>query len=323
MAVILLPFTASADESHSVVKYWSGFYYTVEKGDTLWESSGRCSASPLLWPDLWSENQQIKNPYQILPGKRIRLFHRLGEKSLPAKEVEKKVFSQKKSVYYYYPGIDAVGFVRQIPLKPWGSIFKSVDNKKIISEGDRVFIWQAEDGSLSSGEKYTVFRPLIPSRDQKKGGKFGSQHYLTGIVKVIESNPSFALARVIRSFRAMEINDLVVPFEKRSSKIPLADSVRGLYGKIIVSEEHEINFGDHSIAFIDKGAEDGVRPGQIYHVFEQETAIDPKTNLEVSLTPLDFGSMLVLLTEKTTATVAIIQSDKSVYSGAKFRPPPK
>lgn len=322
-AVILLPFITSADENRSVVKYESGFYYTVEKGDTLWKISDRFLGSPLLWPDLWSDNKQIKNPYQIRPGERIRLFHRLGEKNLPAKEVEKKVLSQKKSVYYYYPGIDAVGFVRQTPLKPSGSIFKSVDHKKIISEGDRIFIWQAEDGSLSSGEKYTAFRTLTPSRDQKKGGKFGSQHYLTGIVEVIESNPRFALARVIRSFRSIEINDLVVPFEKRSSKIALSDGMRGLHGRIIVSEEHKVNFGDHSIAFIDKGAEDGVRPGQLYHIFEQETAVDPKTNLEVSLTPIDFGSMLVLLTEKTTATVSIIQSDKSVYSGAKFRPPPQ
>ncbi len=320
-AVILLPFLTSANEGQSVFKYEAGFYYTVEKGDTLWEISDRYFGSPLLWPDLWSENKQIENPHRIRPGERIRLFHHIGEKSLSTEEMQEKVLPKKEGTYYYYAGIDAVGFVRQVPLKPWGSIFKAVDNKKIISQGDRVFIWQAEDGSLSAGEKYTVFRTLKPSRDKEKGGNFGSQHYLTGIVEVIESNPSFALARVIQSFRAIEINDLVTPFEKRSSKIPLTDSMRGLHGKVIVSEEHEVDFGDHSIAFIDKGDEDGVRPGQLYHLFEQETSIDPKTNLEVSLTPLDFGSMLVLFTEKAAATVLIIQSDKSVYPGAKFRSP--
>tara|TARA_B100002003_G_C14053385_1_gene507280 strand:+ start:334 stop:720 length:387 start_codon:yes stop_codon:yes gene_type:complete len=126
---------------------------------------------------------------------------------------------------------------------------------------------------------------------------------------------------MIQSSRAVEINNLVVPFAKRPSKIPLTDSMKGLYGKIIVSEEHEVNFGAHSIAFIDKGVEEGIRSGQLYHIFEQETAIDPKINLEVSLTPLDFGSMLVLFTEKTAATVLIFQSDKNVYSGAKFRSP--
>lgn len=134
--------------------------------------------SALLWPDLWSENKQIKNPYQIRPGECIRLFHHIGEKSLSTKEMWEKVFPEKEEAYYYYPGTDAAGFVRQVPLKPWGSIFKVEDNKKIISQEDRVFIWQAEDGSLSTGEKYTVFRTLKLSRDKKKGGNFGSRHYL-------------------------------------------------------------------------------------------------------------------------------------------------
>ena len=227
--VILLPYITGAKDSQSVVKYESGFYYTVENGDTLWKISDRFLGSPLLWPDLWSGNKQIKNPYQIQPGERIRLFHKIGEKSLHTKEIREKIFPKKEGAYYYFAGIDAVGFVRKVPLQSWGSIFKSVDNKKIISTWDRVFIWQAEDGSLATGEKYTVFRTLKPSRDKKKGGNFGSQHYLTGIVEVIESNPSFALARVIQSFRAIEINDLVIPFKKRSSKIPLADSMKGLY----------------------------------------------------------------------------------------------
>jgi hypothetical protein len=100
------------------------------------------------------------------------------KKACPQKRCGKKYSWKKKEAYYYYPGTDAAGFVRQVPLKPWGSIFKVEDNKKIISQEDRVFIWQAEDGSLSTGEKYTVFRTLKLSRDKKKGGNFGSRHYL-------------------------------------------------------------------------------------------------------------------------------------------------
>jgi len=40
-AVILLHFLTPADESQSVVKYESGFYYTAEKRDTLWKISDR------------------------------------------------------------------------------------------------------------------------------------------------------------------------------------------------------------------------------------------------------------------------------------------
>ena len=59
-----------------VVETESGIYYTVKKGDTLWDISQRFSNSPYLWPDLWSGNSQIANPHRIYPGERIRLYRR-------------------------------------------------------------------------------------------------------------------------------------------------------------------------------------------------------------------------------------------------------
>jgi hypothetical protein len=49
----------SVIEDLEVVETESGIYYTVKKGDTLWDISRRFSNSPYLWPDLWSGNTQI------------------------------------------------------------------------------------------------------------------------------------------------------------------------------------------------------------------------------------------------------------------------
>ncbi|MFK5953410.1 MAG: LysM peptidoglycan-binding domain-containing protein, partial [Desulfobacterium sp.] len=74
--LMLLPMTGSATPAipgTEMVETDQGpvFYYTIQKGDTLWDLSQKFYNSQWVWPGLWEMNHQIKNPHLIYPGNRI------------------------------------------------------------------------------------------------------------------------------------------------------------------------------------------------------------------------------------------------------------
>jgi hypothetical protein len=327
-AIIFFPVRMFAQENKEIVQQETGFYYTVQKGDTLWDISDRFFDSSWLWPDLWSENRQITNPHWIYPGERIRIFYQKGAQSFVGKTVSRRQAlekePQKEALYYYYSPIDKIGFIKKDPVVPLGVIFKVKDDKELISAGDLVFIRSKGDipPSLTAGSKYSVYRTLKPIIDQKTEALIGTQHYLTGIVEITKIEPRFAVARVIQSYRTMEVGNLLMPYKRRSPKIELTQSKKGLNGQLIISEEHENIIGDNDIAFIDKGSRDDVKPGQQYSIYYQEKQrLDTDTKKDVLLTQIVYGTLLVLHTEQTTSTVLITRSDQSINPGAKICSP--
>ena len=357
-AIIAFPFILCAEGSKKFVEHEASVYYTIRKRDTLWDISYRFFDTPWQWPDIWSENNQIANPHRIYPGDRIRLFQRKDiEKSVDTNiDIEKKVsysnsvvklknlnfkkikYSninkiffeqinlprnlnriQKKPLYYFYSSIDKIGFIKKEPVNPLGTIFKVKDDKEMISKGDLVYIRPNENASFIQGSKFTVYKTLKSLRDGKTNSYIGIQYYLTGIVEIIKKDPQFVVARVVKSFRTIEVNNLLMPYVKRLPKVILTESKKKLKGKIIVSEERASIIGDNTVAFINKGSKNGVKSGQSYTIFYQEKKrLDPAIKADVLLPPVDFGTLLVLHAEETTATVLITSAEKSIYPGANI-----
>lgn len=314
------------------VKYEAGFYYTVKKGDTLWDISQRFNDTPWQWPDLWKENEQLPNPHWIYPGERIRLFrksdkHRYQEQMKSAPTVTPQVAVQQPKaepeVHFFYGRMSRIGFIRKPAVQPLGHIFSVIDNKKLISTGDIVYIGPPSTGAaheFAPGSRFTVYRTLKPTPEKHSEKVIGTQHLLLGVVEVTQIEPQYAIAKVIDTFRAIHPGDLLMAYKELSPEIIVSDSTPNIMGKLIASEEHAKLIGTGMVAFIDKGEVDNIRRGQQYTIYYQETKeINGKKS--VTLAPVDIGSLVVLHTEKTTSTVFITDASGKIAPGEKIRTP--
>ena len=89
--IIVFPVSSCAEESETSLEHEAGVYYTIRKGDTLWDLSHHFLDTPWQWPDMWSENSHIANPHRIYPGDRIRLFQRKDIEKWVATDLDKEV----------------------------------------------------------------------------------------------------------------------------------------------------------------------------------------------------------------------------------------
>ena len=316
------PSVHSEEPAEEGVRLQSGLYYTIQNGDTLWDISEHFYDSPWVWPDLWERNQKIVNPHWINPGERIRLFTREELETIghPEAEPEPEMAGQpQEPPYYFYPSINSVGFIRKAAVTASGTIFKVKEDKVMISQRDLVYVRPVGEMTFKPGDRFTVLRTLEPLRDKDTEAIIGIQHYILGVVEIAEVEPKFCIAMVVKSFRHIEVNDLLIPYEPLSPKITLTGSKEGLKGSIIAAEEHQGMFAD-TIVFIDKGCENGVEVGQSYAIYYQEQEyLDPKTNESILLSPVDFGKILILRTEATTATALVTKAEKAIHPGATIR----
>jgi hypothetical protein len=328
LVVWLTPTFSQASKKEAKIE--TGFYYTIKKGDTLWDISQRFNDTPWQWPDLWKENQQLPNPHWIYPGERIRLFrksdqHLYKKKTTPtaAPQVSIPTPEPAPQVNFYYSRMDRIGFIRKPAVEPLGIIVNVLHDKKLISEGDVVYIRPPKSGRVvdfAPGSRFTVFRKLKPTPEKNSEKAIGTQHYLLGVLEVTQKESEYAIARVIKAFRAIEPGDLLMEYKERSTEVMVTDSTPGIQGKLIGTEEHNELIATDFIAFIDKGEVDNIRRGQQYTIYVQETkkGADGK---EMTLAPVDKGSLVVLHTEKTTSTVYITDVFGNIFPGQSIKTP--
>lgn len=330
--VILMAFTAPATglayTGNAVGQEDQGFYYTVKEGDTLWSIAEQFSSTPWEWPEIWSENVYIDNPNRIYPGQVLQIYRGNSQPSM-------RPFTD--NIIFYYPNIDGASFVRKTPVRPAGQIFKLDDRGTIAGAvGDKLKIYISPEARMQLGDLLTVYRPLVSS-NYRFARAAGDKYEVQAIVEVIRFEGNVAEAKVIKAYKPVVKGDYVVFYTPRQQEIQLIPSNREVEGIIMASDGNNVIMGSGMVAFIDKGYENGVKPGQFYTLYETASYVttepqppsgnlfqgladifNPRAVREVNTSDI-VGECIVIHAEANASTVYILRSLKPIMEGTQFR----
>ena len=237
--------------------------HSVRRGDTLWDISGRYYQNPYTWPQLWAMNPQIQNPHWIYPGDRVRLRDPSEGPTLNSIGAGSGLGGRKVPPQTIF--LREVGWIDDHEEEPWGEIVGSPEDQMLLSDGDEVYIRLKEDDDnkrpVSIGQELQIFRPIKQVGEGKAKGDLVS---VRGTVRVDRYNPKTRMvrAKIIESLDVVERGAMVAPVVRRFDVIPPVQSDKDVEARIIASVYPNHLYGHQQVVFLNKGSEEGVRPGQ-------------------------------------------------------------
>ncbi len=231
-------------------------YHIVRRGDTLWELCEYYYDNPYSWPRVWSYNPQIENPHWIYPGDRIRM--RSGQKTsttMGSGFIHRQSYLPTGTIF-----LRDRGFVGNEKKEVWGSLVGSPDDQMLLSEGDEAYLRIDDDHDVRMGQELSLFRRL---RKPESGKSKGYVVAIKGTVRVTKwnSDTRIARAKITESLDVIERGDKVGPIGRRFDVVPPVANDREVWAHITAAINPRELMGQHNVVFIDKGSDDGLRPG--------------------------------------------------------------
>ena len=124
LVALLLLVTAGLVQAQVELKDNHPDKYTVVKGDTLWDISGKFLSKPWKWPEIWHANPQVANPHLIYPGDILSLVYIDGQPRIMLNRGE------SRGTVKLSPKVRSTPMAEAIPTIPFESINSFLINNR-------------------------------------------------------------------------------------------------------------------------------------------------------------------------------------------------
>jgi hypothetical protein len=263
--------------------------YGVKRGDTLWGIAKVFLRDPWYWPEIWQVNPQVHNPHLIYPGDTLRLVYIDGKPSLvlqrgDAARVEPRVRSEPlEGAITSIPYETVAAFMskpsvlaeEQIKGAPY--VIATRDLHVIMSQGDTLYA-RGFKSPAQVGTHYNLVRVGDALRDPDDNSILGYDGVFTGEGHVTRAGDPTSLI-MTQSDRETEAGDKLfaggvdVPLDF----IPSPPKTK-INGRIISVSNGVTAIGQYEVVVINRGARDGLAPGNILAVYDAGEVIKDTAN---------------------------------------------
>lgn len=308
--------------------------YTVVKGDTLWDISGRFLRSPWRWPEIWHVNQQIANPHLIFPGDVLELVYIDGRPQLRLQRGPLKLSPSVRSNPWD-------GAIPTVPIdaiapfltRPYVLDREHAENAPYIVDfanehilggaGQKAYVRKiGPDEAL----KYEIVRPGGPYRDHDTGEILGYEARYIGTSQLQRAGDPATVFLNSTELEAIIGDRLLATSEERAAAnfMPRAPQTE-INGSIISILGGVSQIGQFNIVVIDRGVADGLEPGMVLRVDQRgeviRDVVSSRLGEKVRLPDEEAGLMMVFRTFERVSFGIIMHATRVMHLGDKVLNP--
>ena len=252
--------------------------YVVKRGDTLWGIAKVFLRDPWYWPEIWQVNPQVQNPHLIYPGDTLRLVYIEGRPTIMLQRgdtarVMPRVRSQPLegsvttipyetvAAFMSKPSVLAKEQIKDAPY-----VLATRDMHVVMADGDTLYA-RGFPAPVELGTHYNVVRVGDALRDPDDNRIVGYDGIFTGAGHVTRGGDPVTLI-MTESARETEAGDKLfaggvdVPLDF----IPSAPKTR-TSGRIMAVSNGVTVIGQYEVVVINRGAADGLAPGNVLAVY--------------------------------------------------------
>jgi nucleoid-associated protein YgaU len=314
--------------------------YTIQRGDTLWDLSGKWLGDPHLWPQVWDQNRYILDSHWIYPGDPLAVPGKPNvvppEGPTPTAEAQPAptepaaetaaaapedrgaapVASTRPAMIQLADEHDLYcsGWVEDPHQPATLTIVGAELEKRDQGAGDIIYLSQGRNQGIAAGAEYLVVRADHKVVHPATHEAMGMYMQRMAHVRVLCAQENTATAIVVASCEGVHDGDELLPWKEMPSpmvaSLPPVDRCMepsGLSQGWIVDggPDELISVAGGNVVNTDLGNEAGVRPGSLLTIFRDNG----------DLPRLVLGQAVVLTVDGATSTVKVLHSTREVRLG--------